>query len=71
MLTAEMQRELRLAPDAPGPVILLRPFGKLFAWQQLGGLTLAYPWLIYAELLHSGEPRALQAADQIREKHLN
>jgi len=69
-LSSELQRELKLVPDAHGPVVVLRAFGNLLAWRNVDDLVLADPWLIYAELLESGEPRALEAADQIREKYL-
>jgi hypothetical protein len=36
----------------------------------VGDIWVAHPWLIYAELLHHGEPRALEAADQLREEYL-
>jgi hypothetical protein len=69
-LRPEAQRELRLVPDREGPVVLFRLFGTHCAWRELGDLWLAHPWLIYAELVHRGEPRALEAADQLREEYL-
>lgn len=69
-LRPEAQRELRLVPDREGPVLLFRGFGTHYAWREAGDLWVAHPWLIYAELVHRGEPRALEAAAQIREEYL-
>lgn len=68
--TPDFQRELRLVPDREGPVILLRAFGRHYAWKTVGELPVAHPWLIYAELIHQGDPRALEAADHLREEYL-
>jgi len=68
--TPGMQRALRLLPDRDGPVTLLRPFGRRWVWKVIAGVPVAHPWLVYAELLHSGEPRALEAAEHIREQFL-
>lgn len=65
-----LQRALRLVADRRGPVTLLRGFGHQCTWRVIDDVTVAHPWLIYAELLHSGEPRALEAAEQIRETYL-
>ncbi len=65
------QRALRLVPDREGPIVLLRAFSRYCAWRQDGDIWLAHPWLIYAELLHQGEPRSLEAADQLREEYLD
>ena len=67
-LTPEVQRELRLVPDREGPVVLLRAFGTRYGWRRLGALWVAHPWLVYAELVHRGEPRALEAAGLLREE---
>jgi hypothetical protein len=69
-LPSELQRELRLVPDREGPIVLLRAFSRYCAWRQVGDIWVAHPWLIYAELLHHGEPRALEAADQLRQEYL-
>jgi hypothetical protein len=69
-LPSNIQRELRLVPDREGPVVLLRAFGTHWRWRQLGDLWVAHPWLVYAELVQRGEPRALEAADQLREEYL-
>jgi hypothetical protein len=63
-------RELRLVPDREGPIVLLRAFSRSCAWRQVGDIWVAHPWLVYAELLHHGEPRALEAADLLREEYL-
>jgi hypothetical protein len=68
--TAAMQRALRLLPDREGPIALLRPFGQRWTWKVIAGVPVAHPWLVYAELLHRGEPRALEAADHVREQFL-
>jgi hypothetical protein len=68
--TPGFQRELRLVPDRDGPVVLLRAFGRHDGWRTIGDLTVAHPWLVYAELVHRGEPRALEAADHLREEYL-
>jgi hypothetical protein len=51
-------------------VTLLRAFGTVLPWRREDGLPIAHPLLIYAELLHESEPRALEAAAQIQEKYL-
>jgi len=57
-----MTQELRLLPDSEGPVTLLRAFGETVFWQERDNHMLAPPWLIYAELLYSNDPRAHEAA---------
>jgi hypothetical protein len=68
--TPDAAKELRLLPDPNGPIALLRPFGSLFLWPRRAGRPVAHPWLLYAELLHNGEPRAIEAAEVLRENHL-
>lgn len=68
--TSDIAKELRLLPDPHGPVALLRPFGSLFLWPRRTGRPVAHPWLLYAELLHNGEPRAIEAAEVLRESYL-
>ncbi|HEX7126405.1 MAG TPA: type IV toxin-antitoxin system AbiEi family antitoxin [Thermodesulfobacteriota bacterium] len=68
--TPALQRSLRLVPDREGPVTLLRAFGTRWAWRATGGVTVAHPWLIYAELLCQGDPRGLEAAEQMRHNYL-
>jgi hypothetical protein len=59
-------QELRLLPDREGPVTLLRAFGEMVFWQQHDQHMLAPPWLIYAELLNSTDPRAHEAARELQ-----
>lgn len=66
----ELRQELKLVPSRNGPVTLLRAFGKLYAWRTVDDVVVAHPSLIYAELLNQDGPRALDAAEQIREKYL-
>ena len=61
---------LRLLPDREGPVIALRAFGDVAFWRDTGDHSIAPPWLIYAELLSSGDPRAHEAAAELREAFL-
>ncbi len=62
--------QLRLLPDKSGPVILLRFFGDLAFWKSVKGIPIAHPWLIYAELMHSDDPRAHEAAEELRKEFL-
>jgi len=59
-------QELMLLPDSEGPVTLLRAFGEMVFWQQRDNHMLAPPWLIYAELLNSTDPRAHEAAREFQ-----
>lgn len=63
-------RALRLLPDRTGPVVLLRPFGELVYWREFNGKMVAPPWLLYAELLVSSDPRAREAAEELRREFL-
>jgi len=63
-------KRLRLLPDREGPVIALRAFGDAVFWRETGGHTIAPPWLIYAELLSSSDPRAHEAAAELRQAFL-
>jgi hypothetical protein len=65
-----LRRRLRLLPDKTGPLIFLRPFGKLPFWQEAEGFPVAHPWLIYAELMNSDDPRAHEAAQEIKDQYL-
>jgi len=67
----EELRELRFLPDREGPITLLRPFGILPFWKEISGIAVAHPWLIYAELMHSPDPRAHEAAEQLRAQFIN
>jgi len=68
--TRAFQRALHLVPDRNGPIRLLRPFSRRWNWKVTAAGPVAHPWLVYAELLDRGEPRALEAAQQIRERFL-
>jgi hypothetical protein len=61
-----LQRALRLLPDRTGPVVVLKPFGQVVFWREFDGRMVAPPWLVYAELLTSSDPRAREAADELR-----
>lgn len=63
-------QELRLLPDREGPVTILKAFGELAFWEKRDGHMLAPPWLIYAELLSSNDPRAHEAAQELRREFL-
>lgn len=62
----KIAQDLRLLPDRDGPVTLLRGFGEVVFWQQRDHHMLAPPWLIYAELLTSSDPRAHEAAQELQ-----
>ena len=66
----ELQRDLKLLPDKRGPVTLFKFFGDVVLYPGAQRRPVAHPWLIFAELLYQGEPRALEAAEEIREKFL-
>jgi hypothetical protein len=51
-------------------VTLFRPFGERWAWRIVNTTPVAHPWLVYAELLYHGEPRAIEVAERVREEHL-
>lgn len=68
--TPRLQRVLRLVADRAGRITVLRPFGRRWAWEAATDVPVVHPWLVYAELLHLGEPRALEAAEHIRERFL-
>ena len=65
-----LAKDLRMIPDAGGPVTVLRPFGRIVVMPGSSKRPVAHPWLIYAELLHNGEPRAIEAAEELRRNHL-
>jgi hypothetical protein len=66
----EFRRELKLLPDRRGPVTLFKFFGDVVLYPGARPKPVAQPWLLFAELLYQGEPRALEAAEEIREKFL-
>ncbi|HWE51794.1 MAG TPA: type IV toxin-antitoxin system AbiEi family antitoxin [Bryobacteraceae bacterium] len=61
---------LRLLPDREGPITLLQAFGEVVFWQERQHHMLAPPWLIYAELCASADPRAHEAAEELYRKLL-
>lgn len=65
-----LRRDLKLLPDKRGPISCFRLFGDGVPYAGTRKRPVAHPWLIYAELLHEREPRALEAAQEIREKFL-
>ncbi len=65
-----LRRKLRLLPDRVGPLIFLRTFGQVPFWKKVNGTMLAHPWLIYCELLCSQDPRAHEAAQELRREFL-
>jgi hypothetical protein len=65
-----LSRSLTLVPDRQGPVTVLRAFGARWMWRRVERVPVAHPWLVYAELLYGGEPRALEAAEQLRQRYL-
>lgn len=68
--TPETRRLLRLLPDREGPITILRAFGELVFWRSINSVTVAPPWLIYAELMQSPDPRAHEAADEFRQEFI-
>jgi hypothetical protein len=66
----DVSRLLTLLPDRKGPITLLRFFSPLTVFPRSEGYPIAHPWLLYAELLQNNEPRALEAAEEIRERYL-
>lgn len=69
--TRTVAQQLRLLPDRDGLVTILRAFGEMVFWEERDGHTLAPPWLIYAELMNSSDPRAYEAAQKLRREFLN
>ncbi|MSV32045.1 MAG: hypothetical protein EXQ57_05945 [Bryobacterales bacterium] len=68
--TQTIARQLRLLPDREGPITLLRAFGELVYWEKRKNHMLAPPWLIYAELMSGDDPRAHEAAEELRREFL-
>jgi hypothetical protein len=71
MLPDNAQRELRVLPDKTGPIIFMHSFGRLTHWKNIGGTEIAHPWLIFAELMQSQDPRAHEAAVQLKNEFLS
>jgi hypothetical protein len=66
----QLRRRLRIIPDKAGPVILLRSFGTVPFWRNADPFPLAHPWLIYSELMNSPDPRAHEAAEELKREFL-
>jgi len=62
----QLRRRLRILPDKSGPLILLRSFGIVPFWRETELFPLAPPWLIYSELMYSSDPRAHEAAEELK-----
>jgi hypothetical protein len=69
-LDVKWHRSLHLLPDRTGPVVLLKPFGSLVYWREFDGKMAAPPWMVYAELLTANDPRAREAAEELRREFL-
>jgi len=65
-----MVKGLRLIPDREGPITFLQGFGRLTCWRRINENVLAHPWLIYAELMRSADPRAHEAAEELKSEFL-
>jgi hypothetical protein len=65
-----LPQTLRLLPDREGPITILRAFGEVVFWEEREHRLLAPPWLIYAELCASLDPRAHEAADELYSRFL-
>ena len=69
-LSDQLRRRLRIIPDKSGPLIFLRSFGSIAFWRESGSFPIAHPWLIYSELMYSSDPRAHEAAEEIKREYL-
>jgi hypothetical protein len=69
-LNDQLRRQLRIIPDKSGPLIFLRSFGSIPFWRESGSVPIAHPWLIYSELMYSPDPRAHEAAEEIKREYL-
>jgi hypothetical protein len=67
----QLRRQLRIIPDKAGPLIFLRSFGTIPFWREIEPFPLAHPWLIYAELMYSFDPRAHEAAEELKREFLS
>jgi hypothetical protein len=67
----QLRRQLRILPDKTGPIILLRSFGTVPFWRNTDPFPLAHPWLIYSELMNSPDPRAHEAAEELKREYLS
>jgi hypothetical protein len=66
----QLRRRLRILPDKSGPLIFLRSFGDVPFGRVTEPFPLAPPWLIYSELMYSSDPRAHEAAEEIKREFL-
>jgi hypothetical protein len=66
----QLRRRLRILPDKSGPLILLRSFGTVPFWRETEPFPIAHPWLIYSELMYCSDPRAHEAAEEIKREFL-
>jgi hypothetical protein len=66
----QLRRQLRILPDKTGPIIFLRSFGTVPFWRETEPFPLAHPWLIYSELMNSSDPRAHEAAEELKREFL-
>ena len=66
----ELRKRLRLLPDRAGPVTLLQAFGEVVFWRDAGAWIVAPPWLVYSELMYADDPRAHEAAAELRQQFL-
>ncbi|MGH9517424.1 MAG: type IV toxin-antitoxin system AbiEi family antitoxin [Terriglobales bacterium] len=67
----QLRRRVRIIPDKTGPVIFLRSFGSVPFWLDVEPFPLAHPWLIYSELMNSSDPRAHEAAEELKREFLS
>ena len=67
----QLRRRLRILPDKTGPLILLRSFGTIPFWREFEPFPLAHPWLIYSGLMNSSDPRAHEAAEELKREYLS
>ncbi len=65
-----LRRELKMLPDEHGSIVILEARGELPFWEVRQGITLAHPWLIFAELMTNPDPRAHEAAELLYEEFL-
>jgi hypothetical protein len=70
-LSDQLRRRLRIIPDKSGPLIFLRSFGSIPFWRESGSFPIAHPSLIYSELMYSSDPRAHEAAEEIKREYLS
>ncbi len=61
----DLPKRLRLLPDRKGPITLLNAFGDIAYWRTISQVSVAHPWLIYAELMAESDPRAHEAAEEL------